>query len=137
MDFENTDTVKSATAAVIWDKGKVLLALRSKDDFWEFPGGKIDPGETPEECIVREIKEELNIEIEVKKSLGVIEGFFRRRQMTLFVYEASRPNGEIQLNVHRDICWIDPSELHTFSIIHEDQKIREIILTQNKEAGNG
>ncbi|MBS5217909.1 MAG: NUDIX domain-containing protein, partial [Sutterella wadsworthensis] len=63
-------------AAILHHEGRILATQRGYGDFkdgWEFPGGKMEPGETPEECIVREIKEELNVDIVPEALLTTVE----------------------------------------------------------------
>jgi 8-oxo-dGTP diphosphatase len=61
--------MKNVTAAILIEGGKILIARRKADDHlafkWEFPGGKVEPGEIPEECLKREMKEEFNVEVRV------------------------------------------------------------------------
>ncbi|EAX47152.1 NUDIX hydrolase [Thermosinus carboxydivorans Nor1] len=68
--------MKEVTAAIIINDGKVLIAQRAENQKlagkWEFPGGKIESGETPEECLIREINEELGINIEVNDFFGKV-----------------------------------------------------------------
>ncbi|MGE0268107.1 MAG: (deoxy)nucleoside triphosphate pyrophosphohydrolase [Candidatus Omnitrophota bacterium] len=119
--------LKIATAGVIWKEGHILIAKRSKDQFWEFPGGHIESGETPEQCLVREMKEELNIIVKVEKLLGKIEGYFRGRNMVLYAFQAQWAEGLPELRVHSEISWIDPGRMHEFSFIDEDREIVKIL----------
>ena len=123
---------KIATAAVIWHEDKVLIAQRAKDEFWEFPGGKIDPGETPQECIVREIREELDIDIRLGAQLETVEGYYRFQNMILYGFHAVCINpSQLKLNVHLAYKWVDVKELSYYSIVEEDQEL--IIQIQNDE----
>jgi len=124
--------MKISTAVVIWHDNNILLAQRSKDHYWEFPGGKIDPGETPEECCVREIKEELGINIQLDKFLGKIVGYFRGRKMKLYAYSASWISGKIRLYVHREVRWVDPHDLNEYSLIKEDLEVKKYILSDEE-----
>lgn len=123
--------MKRATAAVIQHKGKILIALRVKDNFWEFPGGKIDPGETPEECVIREIKEELNMTIQIEESLGCLEGTYRNTQMQLYVFLTSWIQGEVVMNVHKDVKWVEYKELDQYELVEEDRAVLNQFLTGN------
>ena len=120
--------MKKATAAVIMDQDKILIAQRSKDDFWEFPGGKIDNGETPAECIVREIKEELNLDIKVRGFLGMIEGVYRGAPMQVYAFLADLASGQMMLNVHKDVKWLDRKDIESSSLVEEDRVILERFL---------
>jgi 8-oxo-dGTP diphosphatase len=115
--------VKRATAAVIFNEDKVLIAQRVKDLLWEFPGGKIDEGETPEECIIREIKEELSVDIKVKKFLGLIEGIYRDIPMQVFAFLADFSGGNLSLNVHKDAKWLKIDEVSKYPLVEEDAVI--------------
>ena len=67
-------------AAILHHEGRILATQRGYGDFkdgWEFPGGKMEPGETPEECIVREIKEELNVDIVPEALLTTVDATIR------------------------------------------------------------
>lgn len=115
--------MKKATAGIIWKKEQFLIAKRSKDQFWEFPGGNIEVGETPEQCLVREINEELNIKIVVENFLAKIEGFFRGRNMELYAFHARWLEGQPELRVHTDIRWIEPRRMNEFLFVEEDREI--------------
>ena len=115
--------MKKATAAVIIHEDKILITQRAKDDFWEFPGGKIDKGETPVQCIVREMKEELNLHIEVKRFLGLVEGVYRGIPMQVFAFLAAINGGTMTLHVHKDAKWLRLNEINKYSLVEEDSVI--------------
>ena len=115
--------MKRATAAVIVHNNKTLIAQRVKDNFWEFPGGKIDPGETPDECIIREMKEELNIDIRIERSLGVLEGTYRGIPMQVYAYTAAWTGGTLMKHVHKDIKWVERKDIEQYPLVEEDKVI--------------
>ena len=111
---------QKVTAAVLVDGGRVLIARRKYGHmagFWEFPGGKPEDGETPEEGLARELQEELGITVQVGAFFG--ESVYRYAQGTvhLLVYWAAWAGGEIALRVHEEIRWVYPGQLagYTFS----------------------
>ena len=115
--------MKKATAAVIFKMGKILIARRVKDGKWEFPGGKFEEGETPEQCIVREIKEELGLLIRVEKPLCVVRGTFRNQIMELFAFLVTPVSGELTPYIHQDVKWVSREELVTYNFLEEDKEI--------------
>ncbi len=101
---------KEVVAAAIFDAEKGLLcAQRAEDDSlplkWEFPGGKVKPGETHEKALRREILEELSVKVDVKRHLMSIEHDYPDFRLTLHVYEASIVEGTIRNNVHQRVEW--------------------------------
>jgi 8-oxo-dGTP diphosphatase len=90
--------------------GLVLAAYRpGPDGGWEFPGGKVEPGETDEQAAVRELREELDLEVEVGASLG--PGVDISAEYRLHVYSAKIRTGNPVLREHSDLQWFAPGEL--------------------------
>ena len=111
--------------AVIKDEtGKILITQRNlkkaQGGLWEFPGGKIEPNETREDAIVREIKEELDIDIQVEKYLSEKIFNYPEKDINLIALECKKINGNIKLLEHEDYRWIDKSELANFEFAPAD-----------------
>ena len=105
------------TCAIIEDnERKVLAAQRSaKMDLpykWEFPGGKLEKNESPEECLKREIEEELSIEVEIVRPLDLVEHSYPNKDILLIPYVCSVVKGAIGLKEHRAFKWLEPEELN-------------------------
>jgi len=104
------------TCAIIERDGLVLAARRSAAMSlplkWEFPGGKIDPGESPEECLRRELVEEMGIHVSVGKSLPPNTHHYPTFTVTLHPFVCSIQSGEIVLHEHAAVTWLPPDELH-------------------------
>lgn len=106
--------------AVIWnDNGKILIDRRRQHGamagLWEFPGGKIEPGETIEECIKREIDEELAIDIEVGEHLITIDHDYTELRVTLTVHECRHIKGVPQPLECDEIRWVNLEQLKQFN----------------------
>jgi 8-oxo-dGTP diphosphatase len=119
------------TAAIIVHEGKVLLTRRKADVpyplLWEFPGGKVEPAEDPRDCIVREIREELAIQVSVAGIYEVIYHRYPERAVLVLVYRCLWLSGEIiDLDVaeHR---WVLPCELGKFELLPADIQLAEKI----------
>lgn len=110
-------------AAIIKNEGKILATKRGYGEFinmWEFPGGKIEPGETKEQALVREIKEELNIEINVDKFALDIEYQYPNFYLFMSCFMCSIKEGSIELLEHNDGKWITKEELNTLNWLPAD-----------------
>jgi len=119
------------TAAIIIHNGKVLLTKRKADVpyplLWEFPGGKVEPGEDPRDCMVREIREELAIEVAVTGIYEVIYHKYPERSVLVLAYRCQWQSGEIidlDVSEHR---WTCPRELIKFQLLPADIPLAEKI----------
>ena len=124
---EQTEMPILVTAAVVFDGEKVLLTRRPDDKrhpgFWEFPGGKVDPGESPEQALCREMLEELDVEVRVS---GIYEVVFYRYEwgpVLILAYQC-----ELLTDTLRDLGvaehrWVLPREMVNFNILPADQPI--------------
>ena len=115
----------NVVAAVIKNEdGKILITQRnlqkSQGGLWEFPGGKIEPDETRENAIVREIKEELDIEIEVERYLSEKVFNYPEKDINLIALECKKIDGNIKLLEHEDYKWVNNSELENFEFAPAD-----------------
>ena len=115
------------TAAVIEKDGKILIAKRRRGDLhggrWEFPGGKIDFGETPEQCLKRELKEELGIEAEIGDFICASAFKYMFVPLELLVYKARHISGEFQALDHDELKWVAPSELAGYDFVKADVRV--------------
>jgi 8-oxo-dGTP diphosphatase len=110
---------KQIGVAVIWNQSRQILIDKRKPGgamggLWEFPGGKIESGETVADCIVREINEELGIEITVGEHLISIEHTYPTFHITLIVHNCQYIGGTPQPIESDEIRWVEVSELHQY-----------------------
>lgn len=120
--LKNMKEIK-VVAAIIKNEDKILATKRGYGEFinmWEFPGGKIEPGETKKQALVREIKEELNIEISVDKFAIDIEYQYPNFYLFMSCFMCSIKEGSIELLEHNDGKWITKEELNTLNWLPAD-----------------
>lgn len=101
-------------AAIIKKENKIFITRRGYGDFinmWEFPGGKIEEGESREEALHREIKEELELEIKNLNFLTTVDYDYSDFHLTMHCYLCEVAGGELNLNAHNDAKWIEINEL--------------------------
>ncbi len=124
------------TCAIIERDGLVLASQRSAAMSmplkWEFPGGKIDPGESPEACLRREIHEELSIQVGVGKNLPVSTYHYPAFTISLYPFICAIETGEIVLHEHAAIAWLTPEKLHALEWAEADVPVLASYLAQKK-----
>jgi 8-oxo-dGTP diphosphatase len=115
------------TCAIIIRQNKILVTQRNVDSdhplHWEFPGGKLIPGEMEEECISREIREELEIEIEIRKPMISLVYDYGFKQIVLIPFLCVIKSGEIKLKEHHDLKWVTLKDLEKIDFAAADRKL--------------
>ena len=119
-------------AAIIFQDGKLFATQRGYGewkDWWEFPGGKIEPEETPKEALKREIREELATEIEVGDLLTTVEYEYPQFQLTMHCYLCSIISGQLSLLEHEDARWLNMNELDSVNWLPADVEVVRTLKT--------
>ncbi len=117
----------TVTAAVLRRKGRILLAKRPANGLlggmWEFPGGKVEKGETLETCLIREIREELGIRIIIGKAFGIYRHAYSHFRITLHAFLCSVKAGEPRPIKAAELAWVIPDELSNYPMGKVDRLI--------------
>ena len=112
------------------NKKEIFATQRGYGDYkdgWEIPGGKLEPGETPEACIVREIREELATEIRAERILGVVEYDYPNFHLTMHCILCTIVSGNLKLLEHEAAKWLTKETLHSVNWLPADQLILDKI----------
>lgn len=123
-------------AAVIRKGDRIFATQRGYGafkDWWEFPGGKVEPGETAEEALLREILEELATEIRIDKFLHTVEWDYPQFHLTLHCYMASLLQDTLHLNEHEAARWLDASSIHSVRWLPADEMLLPLIVEELKK----
>ena len=114
-------------AAVVIREGRVLLTRRAEGQhlagMWEFPGGKLELGESPEAAVVRECREECGIEVEVTDILDVTHHRYPEKDVLLLFYRCALRSGEVEHLEVADHAWVAPSELGDYPLPPADARV--------------
>ncbi len=123
-------------AAILINNDKVLIAQRAEKDplagYWEFPGGKIEARESPEQSLIREMQEEFCIDVEVKEFFGSSTFQYEKGTVRLLAYICNWNGGAIRSTVHHDYAWIEISELDQYNFAPADRPLVERMRTEHK-----
>ena len=120
-------------AAIIRKGGKVFATQRGYGDWkdwWEFPGGKMEQGETPEAALVREIREELDAEINVEKFLHTVEWDYPEFHLTMHCYICSLLGESLHLNEHEAARWLRSDELQSVNWLPADYQLLPLLISE-------
>ncbi len=125
------------TAALTIEQGKLLVAQRKKNSshglLWEFPGGKVEEGEDPRGALRRELKEELDVEVEVGGLFDAVFYFYPEYPILLLVYRCRVEKGSLKPIGCHDLRWVTLRELETLAMPPADDPIRKHLFSSEKE----
>ena len=118
-------------AGIIWKDGRVLITKRPEGThlagYWEFPGGKREDNETLEECLEREIREELGMEVRTGIRLKTVHHEYEAKAITLHVFHCTHVNGRPLPLEDQEYRWVKPEELNHYTFPPPDLEIIEMI----------
>ena len=121
-------------AAIIKKDNKIFATQRGSGEFqggWEFPGGKIEPGETPQKALIREIIEELDTIIQVNELVDIVEYDYPKFHLSMHCFLCELVSGDLTLKEHQDAKWLDKDELNSIAWLPADlgliEKLRETL----------
>lgn len=126
--------MKTVGTGIIVRNGKILIAQRpegkSLAGFWEFPGGKLEAGETIKQCLIRELQEELSVEASVGEFIMNTSHDYEHGSFSLEVFFVHIPDGiEPHNNVHQQLKWVTPQEMELYTFPIADIAIIEKLKT--------
>ena len=127
--------MKDVTAAIIVEDNKIFIARRAKDQKfaggWEFPGGKVEDNETPEQCLKRELFEEFGINTLIKDFVAESIYEYPQGAIRLLAYSVEIIGGNMVLNVHDDYKWVNINDLLKYDLLPADvlivNKLMEVL----------
>ena len=125
----------NVTAAIIRDENHCILIARRRPGkslagFWEFPGGKIEEGETPEESLARELKEEMNLVVKVKGFVGENVHHYEGFSIKLMAYETVIIEGEVRLTDHDQVEWVTVEDMEGYQLAPADIPIANKLISR-------
>jgi 8-oxo-dGTP diphosphatase len=122
----------NVAAAIIQDRNKIFATQRGYGEFkggWEFPGGKIEKGETPKEALVREIQEELDILVEVGELVEIVEFDYPSFHLTMHCFLCTMKSGNLVLKEHEAAKWLTKERLDSVDWLPADKGLIEKLKT--------
>jgi mutator protein MutT len=124
----------NVTAALIFQDGNILITKRPPGyhlaGMWEFPGGKQEPDESLEDCLEREIKEELDIEIRADRLFSTVRHEYEKKIVSLYFFECRHLSGDPKPVEFQEIKWVKPEDLNLYEFPPPDQEIIELLASR-------
>jgi len=125
-------TIEVVAAIIFDEQGRIFTTQRGYGewkDWWEFPGGKMEAGETPQQALRREIHEELDAEIKIGPLLRTIDYDYPDFHLTMHCFRCTLATDRLTLLEHEAAKWLAPSELHSVCWLPADEQIIDILST--------
>lgn len=125
--------VEVAAGIIYDDRGRVLVCRRGTgknpdtDGKWEFPGGKLEPGETPRDAVCRELREELQIDVFAGRRIAVVEYEYPTFFIKMHCVECRMAGGEPHITEHAEMRWVDPSQLPALDFCPADEPVLPLL----------
>lgn len=130
--YEQKKGIVPVVAALIWDSGKFMICQRpvhkARAMLWEFVGGKVEPGETKEQALIRECREELGVTLSVDDIFMEVVHEYPDITVRLTLFNAVIAEGVPQKLEHNDIKWITPKEIRLYDFCPADEEILKKII---------
>ena len=129
-------TIEVVAAIIFDEQGRIFATQRGYGewkDWWEFPGGKMEAGETPQQALHREIHEELDAEIEIGPLLRTIDYDYPDFHLTMHCFRCTLATDRLTLLEHEAAKWLAPSELHSVRWLPADEQIIDILSTYGQD----
>ena len=129
--------IKTVAGVIRNEKGEVLCTLRDQGKYdyvsfkWEFPGGKIEEGETLEETLTRELHEELEIDVEIGKFFYQVEHDYPDFHLSMAVFDCNLISKEMKMNVHKGIKWLSPEQMMKLDWAAADIPVAILVANEN------
>ena len=127
-------------AALIWEEGRFMICQRpahkTRGLLWEFVGGKVEPGETGPEALIRECREELGVTVDVRDVYTELVHEYPDMTITLTLYNAAIREGTPQKLEHNDIRFITPAQIEQFEFCPADEEILVLLKRNAERAGD-
>ncbi len=127
-------TITTVAGVIKNEEGKILCTLRDQGKYdyvsfkWEFPGGKVEEGETREQTLTRELHEELEIDVEINNFFYQVEHDYPDFHLSMAVYECTLISKEMKMNVHKGIKWLTPAEMMSLEWAAADVPVAQLVV---------
>ena len=126
-------------AALIWKGGAFMIcqrpARKAQGLLWKFAGGKVEPGETKEQALIRECREELGVQVAVDEEFTQVTHVYPDLTVHLTVFHARITGGTVQKLEHHDICYMTPGEISNYNFCPADQAILQKLIQEETPSG--
>lgn len=130
-DFKKESPALSIAAALIQRDGKYLIGQRPEHKpqggYWEFAGGKLKPGETQRQALIRECREELDVLVQPNKLVLTTEYQYPDRRVTLYFWDTVLVKGTPRALAHQKLAWAAPEELEQYSFCPANEEILTVL----------